>query len=75
MPFALIQKRKGETLEFPISSFQLYQVGLYVMLENGQQLNLERDKKSPKVKNLGSGEVMNLQTFIKTHCVGGCHAV
>lgn len=75
MNFALIQTRKGETLEFPISAFQLYQVGLYVMLENGQQLNLNRDKKSPKVKNLESEEVMNLQTFIKTNCVGGCHAV
>lgn len=74
MSFALIQKQKGETLEFPISAFQLYQVGLYVILETGQQLNLDRDKKSPRVKNLESGEIMNLQTFIKTHCVGGCHA-
>jgi hypothetical protein len=74
MSFALIQKCKGETLEFPISAFQLYRVGLYVMLETGQQLNLDRDKDTPKVKNLKSGETMNLQTFIKTHCVGGRHA-
>jgi hypothetical protein len=68
---------------FPISAFQLYLVGLYMILENGQQLNLDRESNSPKIKNLETGKVMGLRKFIKTYCdsmttshkIGGCHAV
>jgi hypothetical protein len=37
---------------FPIQGFQLYIVGLYMILENGKQLNLDRDLNIPKIKNL-----------------------
>lgn len=36
---------------FPIQGFQLYVVGLYMILENGQQLNLDRDSNKPKIKS------------------------
>ena len=75
MAFALVKTQKGVEREFPISAFQLFQVGLYVMLENGQQLSLDRDKRTPRVRNLTSGKTMGLQTFINNHCTGGNHAV
>jgi hypothetical protein len=54
--------------EFPILSFQLYLVRLYMILENGQQLNLDRESNSPKIKNLETGKIIGLRRFIKTYC-------
>lgn len=75
--FSLIQKIKGKVTYHPIGAFQLYTCGLYVMLETSQQLNLDRDKKLPKVRvecELEEPKDISLQVFIKTYCVGGCHA-
>ena len=69
--FSLRQKRKGVEHEYPIKAFQLYAIGLYVMLDDGAQLDLDRDKKTPYV--YADGVKLDLQTFIKTHCQGGRH--
>lgn len=74
MTFELRQKKRGDVTKYPISAWQLYQVGLYMVLENGQQLNLDRDKNSPRVYDSETGKGMCLQKFIKEHCIGGCHA-
>ena len=69
--FSLRRKREGVKHEYPIRSFQLYLTGLYVILDNGVQLVLDRDKKIPCV--YADGVKLNLQTFIKTYCQGGRH--
>jgi hypothetical protein len=74
MTFSLVQKRRGFVTEFPIAAYQLYVCGLYVMLENGQQLNLDRASNTPRVKDNATGKITGLQTFIKKNCVGGSHA-
>lgn len=69
--YHLRQTRKGVTTTYPIAGFQLYVVGLYVILENGQQLNLDRTKNRPYIYT-EDGKHMGLQKFINRHCDKYC---